>query len=176
MKIGILSDTHDDIDNVREAIHRFREQKVELIIHAGDYVFPGIIDEFKTSQNEDWHPKLVGVLGNNDGEKLILSKKFFEIEGELHGEFYDDFIDGLRFGIYHGTNLKLKDAAIASKLYDVFIYGHTHIKEENKIGDTIVLNPGTGHKKVKSALGVFQEGGTMVFDTLTKETKYDPLP
>lgn len=176
MKIGILSDTHDDIDNVREAVHRFREQKVELIIHGGDYVFPGIIDEFKTSQNEDWHPKLVGVLGNNDGEKLILSKKFFEIEGELHGEFYDDFIDGLRFGIYHGTNLKLKDAVIASKLYDVFIYGHTHIKEENKIGDTIVLNPGTGHKKVKSTSGVFQEGGTMVFDTQTKETKYDPLP
>jgi uncharacterized protein len=38
--------THDDIDNVREAIHRFREQKLELIIHAGDFVFPGIIDEF----------------------------------------------------------------------------------------------------------------------------------
>jgi predicted phosphodiesterase len=43
--------------------------------------------------------------------------------------------------------VKLKDAAIASKMYDVFIYGHTHIKEENKIGDTMVLNPGTGHKK-----------------------------
>ena len=56
MKIGILSDTHDDIDNVKEAIYRFKEQKVELIIHAGDFVFPGIIDEFKTSQNEDWHP------------------------------------------------------------------------------------------------------------------------
>jgi hypothetical protein len=39
-----------------------------------------------------------------------------------------------------------------------------------------VLNPGTGHKKVKSVSGVFQEGGTMVFDTQTKETKYDPLP
>jgi hypothetical protein len=39
-----------------------------------------------------------------------------------------------------------------------------------------VLNPGTGHKKVKSVSGAFQEGGTMVFDTQTKETKYDPLP
>jgi uncharacterized protein len=75
-----------------------------------------------------------------------------------------------------GTSVKLKDAAVGSKMYDVFIYGHTHIKEENKIGDTIVLNPGTGHKKVKSVSGVFQEGGTMVFDTQTKETKYDPLP
>ena len=45
MKIGILSDTHDDIDNVKEAIYRFKEQKVELIIHAGDFVFPGIVDD-----------------------------------------------------------------------------------------------------------------------------------
>jgi uncharacterized protein len=102
MKIGILSDTHDDIDNVKKAIYRFKEQKVELIIHAGDFVFPVIIDESKASQNEEWHPKLVGVLGNNDGEKLILSKKFVEMGGELHGEFFVDFIDGLRFGIYHG--------------------------------------------------------------------------
>ena len=137
------------------------------------FVFPGIIDEFKTAHNEDWHPKLVGVLGNNDGEKLILSRKFVEMGGELHGEFFDDFIDGLRFGIYRGTSVMLKDAAIASKMYDVFIYGHTHIKEENIIGDTIVLNPGTGHKKVKSVSGAFQEGGTMVFDTQTKETKYE---
>ena len=43
MKIGILSDTHDDIDNVKEAIYRFKEQKVELIIHAGDFVFPALL-------------------------------------------------------------------------------------------------------------------------------------
>jgi putative phosphoesterase len=176
MKIGILSDTHDDIDNIKEAIHRFKEQKVEFIIHAGDFVFPGIIDEFRISQNENWHPKVIGVLGNNDGEKLTLLKKFIEIGGELHGEFFDGVIDGLRFGIYHGTSVKLKDAAIASKMYDVFIYGHTHTKEENKIGNTIVLNPGTAHKKVSSVSGVFQQGGTMVFDTQTKEIKYDSLP
>ena len=40
MKIGILSDTHDDIDNVKEAIYRFKEQKVELIVHAGDFCIP----------------------------------------------------------------------------------------------------------------------------------------
>ena len=87
MKIGILSDTHDDIDNVKEAIYRFKEQKVELIIHAGDFVFPGIIDEFKTSQNEDWHPKLVGVLGNNDGEKLIYQKNLWRWEVNCMANF-----------------------------------------------------------------------------------------
>jgi predicted phosphodiesterase len=67
VKIGILAGTHDDIDNVREAIRRFKEN-VELIIHAGDFIFLGIIDEFGISQNQYWHPKLLGVLGNNDGE------------------------------------------------------------------------------------------------------------
>jgi uncharacterized protein len=90
--------THDDIDNVREAIHRFREQKLELIIHAGDFVFPGIIDGFKTSQNEDWHPELLGVLDNNEGGKAHLIEKICGDRGKLHGEFYGDFIDGLRFG------------------------------------------------------------------------------
>lgn len=56
MKIGILSGTHDDIDNVREAFRRFKEN-VELIIHAGDFIFPGIIDEFRITQNQYWHPK-----------------------------------------------------------------------------------------------------------------------
>ena len=67
MKIGILSGTHDYIDNIREAIRRFKEN-VELIIHAGDFIFPGIIDEFRISQNKYWHHKLMEVLGNNDGE------------------------------------------------------------------------------------------------------------
>ena len=45
------------------------------------------------------------------GKSSILSKKFVEMGGELHGEFFDDFIDGLRFGIYHGTSVKLKDGS-----------------------------------------------------------------
>ncbi len=176
MKIGILTDTHDDIDNVGKAIYRFKERKVKFIIHAGDFVFPGIIDEFKESFSPEWHPKLIGVLGNNDGEKLVLLKKFVEIGGNLEREFFDSMIDGLRFGVYHGTSVKLKDSVIRSQLYDVFIYGHTHLKEQKKVGNTLVLNPGAGHKKVVSASGAFQEGGTMILDTITKETTYESLP
>ena len=85
-------------------------------------------------------------------------------------------IDGLRFGIYHGTSEKLREAAIKSGIYDVFIYGHTHKRREDKIGHTIVLNPGTAHKKLKSASGLFEEGGIIIFDTQTKEYKYVPFP
>ena len=177
MKIGIISDTHDDIDNVQNAIEIFREEKVEWIIHAGDFIFPGVIDEFKKLKDELPLSSIIGVLGNNDGEKLILLKKFMELGGKLEGEFVDIVIDGLRFGIYHGTNENLREAAIKSGIYDVFIHGHTHKRREEKIGQTLVLNPGTAHKKVKSASGLFEEeGGIMIFDTQTKEYKYVYLP
>jgi uncharacterized protein len=177
MKIGIISDTHDDIDNVQNAIEIFREERVNLIIHAGDFIFPGVIDEFKKLKDELPLSRVIGVLGNNDGEKLMLLKKFMELGGKLEGEFDDIVIDGLRFGIYHGTSEKLREAAIKSGIYDVFIHGHTHKRREDKIGQTLVLNPGTAHKKVKSASGLFEEeGGIMIFDTQTKEYKYVPLP
>src|ERR671921_777799 len=134
MKIGIISDTHDDIDNVQNAIEIF------------------------------------------SGEKIMLLKKFMELGGKLEGEFDDIVIDGLRFGIYHGTSEKLREAAIRSGIYDVFIHGHTHKRRDDKIGQTLVLNPGTAHKKIKSASGLFEEGGIMIFDTQTKEYKYVPLP
>ena len=36
MKIGIISDTHDDITNTNKAIDIFEENKVEVVIHADD--------------------------------------------------------------------------------------------------------------------------------------------
>jgi predicted phosphodiesterase len=109
--------------------------------------------------------------------KIFQLKKFMELGCKLQGEFVDIVIDGLRFGIYHGTSEKLREAAIKSGIYDVFIHGHTHKRREEKIGQTLILNPGTAHKKVKSASGLFEEeGGIIIFDTQTKECKYVPLP
>jgi uncharacterized protein len=74
MKIGIISDTHDDIENVRRAIGIFSKEEVLYVIHAGDYVFPGSVMEFK-----NLNARLIGVLGNNDGERGLLLKAFLEV-------------------------------------------------------------------------------------------------
>jgi predicted phosphodiesterase len=47
MIIGVISDSHDDIINVKQAIKIFNEYKVDYVIHAGDYIYPGIVLEFK---------------------------------------------------------------------------------------------------------------------------------
>ena len=178
MKIGIISDTHDDIDNVQRAIDIFNADRVEYVLHAGDYVFPGIIKEFSKLNG-----KLVGVLGNNDGERVHLLKNFIEIGGELKGEFGEVEVSGLRFGIYHGTDIEIKERLVNSGRYGIIICGHSHKREpigsngtyENN-GKTLVLNPGTAHRKVASVSGAFIEGGIIIFDTSTKKYKFIDLP
>jgi predicted phosphodiesterase len=105
--------------------------------------------------------------------KATLLKKFIEIGGEPEGDFFDGMIDSFGIGVYHGTSMILKDASIGSQIYDVFIYGHTHKKEESRIRKTIVLNPCTGHKNTS---GAYSDGGTMIFNTRTNEIAYQPLP
>jgi putative phosphoesterase len=168
MKIGIISDTHDDLLNLKNAIKTFNERKVSYVIHAGDYVFPVIVKEFK-----NFNGKLVGVLGNNDGEKIGLLKNFEEIGGELKGEFGDVELDGIRIAIYHGTNNKLTEAIIASQIYDLVICGHTHLKRDDKMGNTLVLNPGSAHKDFPAIDGKIEtEPSVIIFNTSNKSYQF----
>ncbi len=170
MKVGIISDTHDDVENVQESIQIFNNNNVDYVFHAGDYIFPGIIKEF-TNLNA----KLIGVLGNNDGEKNGILKSFIDINGELKGELGEVEVDGLRFGMYHGTDRELKQNIASSRKYDILIYGHTHKREPQDSGmisnnkNTFILNPGSAHRKSISISGSFNEIGRIVlFDTRSK--------
>jgi uncharacterized protein len=179
MRLGIISDTHDDVENVRAAIDIFNQKEVETVIHAGDYIFPGIVKEFSRL-----NAKLVGVLGNNDGEKGHLLKTFLDVGGDLKGELGELQIEGLKIGIYHGTSDVIKDLLVSSGKYNIFVCGHTHKMEPSGIsngkyqnnGSTLVLNPGTAHRKVESLSGAFLEGGVIIFDTKSKDYILVDLP
>ena len=138
MKIGIMSDTHDHVNNIQKSIQEFREREVDYILHLGDYVNPNSVREFKDV-------KLVGIFGNNDGDKFRLMGAFNEVGGEIKGEFHEFEEDGLKIACYHGTEPQIKDALIECGKYDVFVYGHTHKLRNEKVGKTLVLNPGTVH-------------------------------
>ncbi|MGI9457032.1 MAG: metallophosphoesterase family protein [Aeoliella sp.] len=43
MIVGVLADTHDEIDRTREAIYRLLDQGVQAIFHCGDITTPEII-------------------------------------------------------------------------------------------------------------------------------------
>ena len=140
VKIGVVSDTHDDIENTKKAINIFNTMKVDYVLHAGDYIFPGMISLFK-KLNKD--TKFYGVRGNNDGELMGITRQFDEIENaQFLNEFGKLLISSKNIAIYHGTNSDLSESLKESQLFDILILGHTHIKRIEKMGKTLVLNPG----------------------------------
>lgn len=136
MNIGICSDSHDHIENIKKAVSFFKKKEAERVVHAGDYCSPFTIPLFEGLE-------LHGVFGNNDGDKYLLMKKFDEIGATLYGGFFEFEADGLKFAVYHGTYPEITQALELSKKYDVVISGHTHEPKLDTVGDTLSINPGS---------------------------------
>ncbi|MFN3966530.1 MAG: metallophosphoesterase [Endomicrobiia bacterium] len=134
MKIGIISDTHENMPLIARAVEIFNNEKTELVLHAGDIISPITFKEFKNLKC-----KLIAVYGNNDGERKFLSEKFSQI-GEIHNRYYETEIEGNKVLLMHEPDLL--ESIISSQKYDVVIYGHTHKIDQRTEGKTLVLNPG----------------------------------
>jgi putative phosphoesterase len=146
LNIGIISDTHDDIESTEKAIDIFNSNESQYVFHAGDYIFPGIISLFKRLNKKT---RFYGVRGNNDGEILGIVHQFNKIDNATYlNDFGKLTIESKDIGIYHGTNNLLVNTLIESQLFDVLIFGHTHISIKEKTGKTLVLNPGSANKSL----------------------------
>jgi len=138
MLIGAISDTHDNLPQVEKAVKYLNDQKVGLVLHAGDYVAGFVIPKFK-----QLNCKLIGVFGNNDGDHELLKKRFSETTNcTIHDRFAQVEVEGYRIALLHGTETELLDAIINSGYFDAVIHGHSHNKSIDKKGKTLVINPG----------------------------------
>jgi len=130
MRIGILSDTHDNLPNIEKAVKIFKRKKISLLLHAGDYIAPFSISPFKKLKCD-----YLGVFGNNDGEKEGLTKIS---EGRIkEGPLFIE-LESKKIALIHDLNkLDLKD-----EKYNLIICGHTHKPEIRKESSSLIINPG----------------------------------
>jgi putative phosphoesterase len=82
MIIGLISDTHDNMYAIDKAVKRFNEERVKLVLHAGDYIAQFTAKHFKPLEAQ-----LVGVYGNNCAERDALKRVYGEIGAEIRGFF-----------------------------------------------------------------------------------------
>ncbi len=132
MIIGIISDTHDNLDNLRKTVNLFKEKGVEHIIHAGDYTSP-----FTSRALKDYTGGFTGIFGNNDGDKVLLSKMF---QGRIFPQPHIFQLHGKRIVVMHEPDVV--DALAESGHFDLVVYGHTHEPVIKKVNNTLVVNPG----------------------------------
>ncbi|WP_265109242.1 metallophosphoesterase [Halosolutus halophilus] len=165
MNIGVISDTHDNVEAIERAADVFAAEGVEIVIHCGDFVAPLMIPYFGQFE-------LHGVLGNNDGDVANLQAAFDGLggESELHGRFASLEFDGLSVAVLHGEHREEVDAIAAGETYDFVCFGHHHERELFEEGRTTVLNPGA-----HVLPGSEDDRTVAVIDTLSESVRFRSL-
>lgn len=153
MKIGIVSDTHNNLRNVQRIVELFNSAGVERVIHTGDITQAKTLEIFAHLQMP-----LFGVYGNNDeGERESLEAAvdrygftFSEPPYvlEWHARTIMVVHDPLEFDGHLGDE------------HHLALHGHTHLYRYERgtphSGSQVVFNPGecAGHMKGFNAIGV----------------------
>jgi uncharacterized protein len=106
--------------------------KADVVIHAGDWVAPALLDELEGRAG-----RLVAYWGNNDGPALRARLP----------ERADAMLGGVRLTVVHETGAAAGREARMSRLYpdsDVLVFGHSHIPWDTTTESGLrLLNPGS---------------------------------
>lgn len=136
MKIGIITDTHDNKALLKKANEVFAEHHVDCVLHAGDITSPSSAQALA----EIDHARFIAVFGNCDCDSSSLESVVSCHKGEIHMGPYKGNIGDKKLLMAHDPRA-LGDMAVNGD-FDLIVYGHTHVQDIHRDGDTLVINPG----------------------------------
>ena len=150
MKIGVVSDTHNNLKNIEIIIDIFNEERVPLVIHTGDISNAKALDQFSKLNSE-----LIGVYGNNDRSELGLR----EVAKKNNFQFEEPprriSLANREIVIFHEPD-NIEQFLLENRHTNVVLYGHTHRYENNTKNGVLYFNPGesAGMLKGSNAIGI----------------------
>ena len=149
MRVGIISDTHGQVDFTRPAVRMFESLDVERVLHCGDIGSPEVVELFAP-----WPTDFV--FGNCDTDHRSLRSAIVRAGKVCHGEFGDLEIEGVRIALLHSHDRRLFLASIGSGRYGAVCYGHTHVAAIEQRGDTLLVNPGAIYRANPHSVAVLE--------------------
>lgn len=139
MRIGLISDTHDEEHTLSMALARFRQAQVRTVLHAGDVTSAFTLklladfDVWIARGNMDHDPKLALAVAECFGAERL-------------ARTHDLSFNGARIVMTHGDSWQRLEALIRTPADDgrrrYVVHGHTHAPNDETIGATRVINPG----------------------------------
>lgn len=136
MKVGVISDIHDNIWNLDKVIS-YLQGKMETVISLGDYCAPFVLPYIASLE-----VPVYACLGNNDEDQIAQ----VQMAGDLFTwtplakEYGQVEIGGKKMAFCHYP--KLAELLAKSGEYDAVFHGHNHMAKEEKFGETLLANPG----------------------------------
>lgn len=146
MKLGVLSDTHGNVENTRRAMDIFRLHGVSEIIHCGDV---GSGEVVKLLSEIPCH----FVFGNTDMPGTI-RKAVLEA-----GQTCWDYLgmierEGIQIAFLHGDDWRTLEELVQSGRFQLICTGHTHEFHWMIHGETNLLNPGALHRTASPSVAI----------------------
>ena len=134
MKIGILSDTHDQADRAALAVSILIDSGAEILVHCGDITNAAVV------------ARCVGVpsyyvFGNNDFDEAGLRQAMAGVGATCLERGGIIEVGGRRVAVAHGDS----DREIRRLLGldpDLFLYGHSHQAADGRREGVRWINPG----------------------------------
>ena len=150
MIVGVVSDTHNNIKNIKKIIHLFNDEQVDLVIHTGDISKASTLEIFSSLNSP-----LIGVFGNNDRIEEGLKEVCEEYNFNFQEPPLTLTLENKKVAVFHEPELiegYIKDHQDT----DLILHGHTHRHKEETTYGIIYFNPGesAGSMEGKSAIGL----------------------
>lgn len=139
MILGILGDTHGRAEAMKAAMKMLAEAGAEFYVHTGDVGTEEVLDYLVGT-------RCAFVFGNNDWDRMTMARYAEKIGVPCYGNFADLALANRRIAVIHGDDLKLKERILAGQEFDYLLQGHTHVRKDERIGRTRVINPGALHR------------------------------
>lgn len=160
MLIGVFSDVHDNLGNLRQALTLFKERGAEALIFCGDFCSP-IPSRVMGAEFEG---EVHCVFGNGDGDRFAISNvaRTQYPNLKLHGEYAELEFDGVKVAVTHYPFYAKALARTGD--YQAVFSGHTHELHEERIGACLWLNPG-------EILGWKGQATCALYDTATNSVE-----
>jgi putative phosphoesterase len=154
MKIAVMSDTHDHLENIEAAIHEISMHAPDMLLHCGDLCAPFVIDRL-AAFNGPVHI----VFGNNDGDRFTIAKIARRSPNvTIHGEF--GFITTGDGEIAFTHRPEFAHGLASTGAYTAVFHGHTHRHRRERVAGTWLVNPG-------EIMGLLESPGWILFDLAT---------
>jgi len=135
MRIGLISDTHNNQNQTRQALARLQQEQITTVLHAGDVTGAQMLRLFKAFD--------VWVARGNMDHDPALSPTALELFGPQRlAVIHKLTLDGHTVALVHNRESAAVRELILSRDYDYVIHGHTHHPRDEAFAGTRVINPG----------------------------------
>lgn len=134
MRIGILSDSHGQVETTRQAVTALTDAGAEMLLHLGDLGTTQVIEELAG------HNARI-VLGNCDHPEEPLRRHAAALGIVIDHPMGILAVDGRRIAFTHGHIAVLMEYALTEGV-EYLLHGHTHEIRDERRGRTRIINPG----------------------------------